>query len=136
MKPRSLLIPMIFVTTAAIADTGSQRFEPSDAQSQAAALLSAPHAFATSKAEGQRRTDLRAPTMDAQTSAAALLSRPRATGSAKASSSLNQSSRATARVTVWADAQAQAAALLSGSRTTTDAELRAQRTQRSVRTGG
>jgi hypothetical protein len=135
MKPRSLLIPMIFVTTAAIADTGSQRFEPSDAQSQAAALLSAPHAFA-SKAEGQRRTDLRAPTMDAQTSAAALLSRPRATGSAKASSSLNQSSRATARVTVWADAQAQAAALLSGSRTTTDAELRAQRTQRSVRTGG
>lgn len=133
MKPSSLLIPLIFATTAALADTGSQFSEPRDAHSQAAALLTTPHAFSAPKADrpGNASSSASA-TMDAQTRAAALLSRPRIANSAKNALSINRSSSAT----ISADAQAQAAALLSGTRTNMDKVLRAQRAQESVRTSG
>jgi hypothetical protein len=133
MKPHSLVIPMIFATTAAMADADSQRFEPRDAHSQAAALLTTPHAFSTPRAErpGYASSSASA-TMDAQTRAAALLSRPRIASSAKGALSINRSSSAT----ISAGAQAQAAALLSGTRTNMDKVLRAQRTERNVRTSG
>lgn len=112
MKRHLLLIPMILATTAAIADT--QTTVPSrrgDAQAQAAALLSPPHAFRVLKAEAPSLSLSHASVaLDAHESAAALLSGVRAKNSVNAVSAVAEPSGSR----VAADAQAQAAALLKG----------------------
>jgi hypothetical protein len=118
MKRHFLLIPLIFATTAAIADT--QTIAPSaDAQAQAAALLSPPHAVGAPKAEARSpsRSSVSA-ALDAQESAAALLSGVRPGNRVTAVSASAERSRSHAS----ADAQAQAAALLRGSRTSSESQ--------------
>lgn len=108
MKRHLLLIPMFLVTTAAIAD--AQTTAHSDAQAQAAALLSRPQPLGGVKVEGRSP----APSaLDAHDSAAALLSGARSKHRVDPVPAV----AASADVRVTADAQAQAAALLSGSRT-------------------
>lgn len=101
MKMHLLLIPMIFATTAALAD----------AQSQAAALLSRPLTPATMKLESSSSVSETA--TDAQASAAALLSGHRVERQAAMSSQMRESLYGQ----MPADAQSRAAALLSGMRT-------------------
>jgi hypothetical protein len=125
MTSRLVVIPLILMTTAAIAD--SQRAPisgPADAQAHAAALLS-PHTSRTSK-DGQRHApSVASPAMDAHASAAALLSGTRSAGTRNASAAVGQPSGAR----IYGDAQAQAAALFRGSHSSTDSQLQTQRTK-------
>lgn len=117
MKRHLLLIPMILATSAALADAQtSVPFAPADAQAQAAALLSGPHAIGTVKADARplSQSPASAP-LDAHQSAAALLSGARPKNQVNAVSAVAQSTDAG----VSMDAHAQAAALLSGSRVST-----------------
>jgi hypothetical protein len=111
---RLVVIPLILMTTAALAD--NQRAPTSgsaDAQAQAAALLS-PHTSRTLNGDGQRHSpSVASPAMDAHASAAALLSGTRSAGTRDASAAISQPSGAW----TYGDAQAQAAALLGGSLT-------------------
>jgi hypothetical protein len=111
MKRHLLLIPMILATSAAIADaqTTAPSVQP-DAQAQAAALLSRPHAIGTAKAgAGSLSLSPVSAPLDAHQSAAALLSGARSRNGVNAVSAVAESP----------DAQAQAAALLGGSRLST-----------------
>jgi hypothetical protein len=115
MKRHLLLIPMILATSAAIADAQTTTPSgPADAQAQAAALLSRPHAVGAVKADARSPSPLSAP-LDAHQSAAALLSGARSKNRVNAVSAVAESPDAR----VSTDAQAQAAALLSGSRLAT-----------------
>ncbi|HEY7642974.1 MAG TPA: hypothetical protein VH814_24795 [Steroidobacteraceae bacterium] len=105
MKLRLLLIPAIFVTTAALADS------PVDAHTRAAALLSRPDAPATMKVE--RTSSVSETYIDAQASAAALLSGHRIALQATMPSAVREA----AQDQMPADAHSLAAALLSGTRT-------------------
>ena len=110
MKRHLLLIPMILTTTAAIADAQTAApSSPADAQAQAAALLSRPHALGAATVEARSPSTSTVPTtMDAHQSAAALLSGARPRYRVNAVSAVAESSGPRA------DAQAQAAALLKG----------------------
>ena len=112
MKLRLLLIPAIFATTAALADSQTAVSpKPADAHTQAAALLSRPHTPTTVKLE---RSSLVSETaIDAHVSAAALLSGHRIARRATVSSAVREPSYGLTP----ADAHSQAAALLSGART-------------------
>ena len=101
MKLRLLLIPAIFATTAALADS----------QTQAAGLLSRPLTPVTMKLE--RPSSVSETALDAHASAAALLSGHRIARQATVSSAVRELSYGQ----MPADAHSQAAALLSGTRT-------------------
>jgi hypothetical protein len=111
MKARLLRISAIVAATAAFGVSGSAFSEPRDAQDQAAALLSRPHAPQTLHTYEHAFSRSSPAAVDAQASAAALLSGQR-TGAQKAVIS----APIVARRPV--DAHAHAAALLSGSRLT------------------
>jgi biopolymer transport protein ExbD len=113
MKLHLFLIPAIFVTTAALADSRTAVSpKTADAQTQAAALLSRPPTPVTMKAE--RSSSVSDTAIDAHASAAALLSGHRIARQATVSTAIREPSYSQ----MPADAQAQAAALLSGTRTT------------------
>ena len=111
MKLRLFLIPAIFVTTAALADSPTAVSTPGDAHAQAAALLSRPHTPATMRLE--RSSAVPETAIDAHASAAALLSGHRVARRATVSSAV----REPAYGQTPADAHSQAEALLSGTRT-------------------
>ena len=112
MKLRLFLIPAIFATTAALADSQTAVSQtPADAHAQAAALLSRPQTPATMKLE--RSSSVSETAIDAHASAAALLSGHRIASQATVSSAVRQPSYGQ----MPADAHSQAAALLSGTRT-------------------
>lgn len=125
MKSRLVVIPLILMTTAAIADNQRAPISGSpDAQAQAAALLS-PQTPRASK-DGQKHSpSVVSPAMDAHASAAALLSGTRSAGTRNASAAIGQPSG----TRLYGDAQAQAAALLGGSQSSKDSQLQAQRTK-------
>lgn len=100
MKLPLLLIPAIFATTAALADS----------QTQAAALLSRPH---TPVMRLERSSSVPETAIDAHASAAALLSGHRIARQATVSPAVREPSY----VQNSADAHSQAEALLSGART-------------------
>jgi hypothetical protein len=109
MKSHSILVPTIVAATAAFAFSGNAFSETSDAQAQAAALLSGSHAAESSvthQSEYARSTSVVA---DAHATAAALLS-----GSPVGNDRASVVVPTIAQEPV--DAHAQAAALLSGSR--------------------
>jgi hypothetical protein len=101
MKLPWILIPAIFVTTAALADS----------QTQAAALLSRPLTPVTTKLE--RSSSVSETAIDAHASAEALLSGHRIALEVTMSTAVRES----AHSQKTADAHSQAAALLSGTRT-------------------
>jgi len=101
MKSPLFLIPAIFATTAALADS----------QTQAAALLSRPNTPVAMKLE--RSSSVSETAIDAHASAEALLSGHRVARQATVSSAV----RNTSHGRMPADAHSQAAALLSGTRT-------------------
>lgn len=112
MKLRFLLIPAIFATTAALADSHTAVSPtPTDAHARAAALLSRPHTPATMKLE--RASSMSETAIDAHASAAALLSGHRIAREATTTPAVQESSYGLTPV----DAHSQAAALLSGART-------------------
>ena len=112
MKSRLFLIPAIFVTTAALADTQTAvPPQPADAHAQAAALLSRPRTPETMKLE--RSSSVSEMAIDAHASAVALLTGHRIALHATASHAGGEPSYRR----MSADAHAQAAALLSGTRT-------------------
>jgi hypothetical protein len=127
MKRQLLLIPMILVATAAIADAQTTASSaPADAQAQAAALLSRPVALRAANTEARTLSPSpRPPAIDAHESAAALLSGARPKNRLNAVAESNG-----ARVST--DAQAQAAALLSGSRSFTVQMKRTNGSERSI----
>jgi hypothetical protein len=108
MKSRLLRISAIVAATAAFSVSGSAFSEPRDAQGQAAALLSRPHAPEASQTYERAHARSSSAAVDAHVSAAALLRGQRAGGQSVATPTI-------ARRPV--DAHAHAAALLSGSRT-------------------
>ena len=111
MKLHLLLIPAIFATTAAVADSQAAASpKPADAHTQAAALLSRPHTPVTMNLE---HSSLSGTAIDAHASAAALLSGHRIARQATVSSAVPKASYGK----MTADAHSQAAALLSGTRT-------------------
>lgn len=132
MKRHLFLIPLIFATTAVIADTqGASSSTPTDAQAQAAALLSRPQAIGAAKAEARSpSTSPVSAVLDAHESAAALLSGARPKNRVMAPSAVAESR--SPRVST--DAQAQAAALLSGSRTSMGTQVQAKQTDHEART--
>ena len=112
MKLPLFLIPAIFATTAALADSQiAVSATPADAHAQAAALLSRPHTPVTMKPE--RSSSVSETAIDAHASAAALLSGHRIARQVTVSSAVRELSYGQAP----ADAHSQAAALLSGTRT-------------------
>ena len=112
MKLRLFLIPAIFATTAALADSQAAASpKPADAHAQAAALLSRPHTPVTMKVE--RSSSVSETAIDAHASAAALLSGHRIARQAMVSPAVRETSHGQTP----ADAQSQAAALMSGTRT-------------------
>lgn len=114
MKRNLFLIPMILATTAALAD----------AQMDAQALLSRPHAVGSTQAEARSlSTSPVSEALDAHESAAALLSGVRRGNRVNAPPAVATSSGTRAPT----DAQAQAAALLSGSRVPASKQIQAQR---------
>jgi len=126
MKRHFLLIPMILATTAAIADAPPQR---ADAQAQAAALLSRPHAYGAAKAEARFISPSPvSAALDAHESAAVLLSGARPGHRSNTISAAAESPRARES----ADAHAQAAALLSGSRLATPRMKRTEGGERTI----
>ena len=130
MKRHLLLIPMILATTATIADVQTTApSAPADAQAQAAALLSRPHALGGAKAEARSNSPspVSAP-LDAHQSAAALLSGARSTKQVNAVSADAEPQDARAST----DAQSQAAALLSGSRVSASRTKLTESTARAV----
>ena len=111
MKLRLFLIPAIFATTAALADSQTAVSpKPADAHTQAAALLSRPHTLVAMKQE--RSSSVSETDIDAHSSAAALLSGHRIARQAAVSPAVRQLSYGK----MPADALSQAAALLSGAR--------------------
>jgi hypothetical protein len=111
MKLRLFLIPAIFATTAALADSQTAVSpKPADAHTQAAALLSRPQTPVTMKLE--RSSSVSETAIDAHASAAALLSGHRMARQATVSSAVRETSYGQTPV----DAHLQAAALLSGTR--------------------
>ena len=113
MKLRLFLIPAIFATTAALADSQTAVSpKPADAHTQAAALLNRPHAPVTMKLE-RSSSSVSEMAVDAHASAAALLSGHHIARQATVSSAARESSYGQTP----ADAHSQAAALLSGTRT-------------------
>jgi hypothetical protein len=111
MKLRLILLPTIFATTAALADSQTAVVPtPADAHAQAAALLSRPQTPVTVKPE--RSSSLSNTTIDAHASAAALLSGHRIARELAMSSAMREPSHGQRT----ADAHSQAAALLSGAR--------------------
>jgi hypothetical protein len=132
MKRHSFLIPLIFATTAAIADTQTTApSAPMDAQTQAAVLLSRPHSVGVAKPEARSRSPS-SEALDAQERAAALLSSVRPSNRATAVSASAEPSRSHAS----ADAQAQAAALLRGSRIPSESQVQAKEANGDARTIG
>lgn len=112
MKLHLILIPAIFATTAALADSQTAVSpKPADAHAQAAALLSRPHTPVTMKLE--RSLSVSETAIDAHASAAALLSGHRIARQVTGSSAVRESSYGQTP----ADAHSQAAALLGGTRT-------------------
>lgn len=112
MKLHLLLIPAIFATTAALADSQAAASpKPADAHTQAAALLSRPHTPVTMNLEHSSSSSETA--IDAHASAAALLSGQRIARQATVSSVVRETSYGQ----MPTDAHSQAAALLSGTRT-------------------
>lgn len=112
MKLRLFLIPAIFATTAAVADSQAAASpKQADAHTQAGALLSRPHTPVTMKLE--RSSTASETAIDAHASAAALVSGHRIARQATVSSAVWETSYGQAP----ADAHSQAAALLSGTRT-------------------
>ena len=112
MKLRLFLVPVIFATTAALADSqAAVSAKPADAHTQAAALLSRPHAPVSMNLE--RSSSVSETNIDAHASAAALLSGHRVARRPTVSSAVRESLYGQTH----ADAHAQAAALLSGIRT-------------------
>jgi hypothetical protein len=112
MKLHLFLIPAIFVTTAALADSQTAVSpKPADAHTQAAALLSRPHTPVAVKLE--RSSSVPETAIDAHASAAALLSGHRIARQGTMSSAVREPSYGE----MPADAHSQAAALLSGTRT-------------------
>ena len=112
MKLHLILIPAIFATTAALADSQAAASpKPAAAHTQAAALLSRPNTSVTMKLE--RSSSVSETAIDAHASAAALLSGHRMARQATASSTVRETSYGK----MTADAHSQAAALLSGART-------------------
>ena len=125
MKSRLVVIPLILMTTAAIADNQRAPISrPTDAQAQAAALLS-PHTFRTANDEQRRSPSVASPAMDAHASAAALLGGTRSAGTSNANAAIGQPSG----TRLSGDAQTQAAALLRGSHRSAHSQLQAQRTK-------
>ena len=132
MKRYLLLMPLIFATSAAIAETqATAPASRADAQAQAAALLSRPHASA-----GVQANEVYLPSpspastpADAHAQAAALLSGVRPASQASVFALVVEP-----RPVV--DAQAQAAALLTGSRSFTHAQVQAEGTPGRARTTG
>lgn len=120
MKRQLLLIPMILAATAALADA------PTDAQAQAAALLSPP-TLQTVRAEA-RTLSPASPALDAQESAAALLSGARPGNRVNAIAAVAESNG----TRVSTDAQAQAAALLAGTRSSTAQTKRTDGGERTI----
>jgi hypothetical protein len=111
MKFRLFLIPAIFATTAALADSQTAVSpKPADAQTRAAALLSRPHTPVTMRLE--RSSSVSETAIDAHASAAALLSGHRIARQAMVAPAVREPSY----VQISADAHAQAEALLSGTR--------------------
>jgi hypothetical protein len=111
MKLRLFLIPAIFATTAALADSQTAVSPKSaDAHAQAAALLSRAHTPVTMKAA--RSSSASDMAIDAHASAAALLSGHRVARRATVSSAVREASYGQTP----ADAHSQAAALLSRTR--------------------
>lgn len=113
MKPKSrfLLIPVILATSSAMGDSLSTcTFSRSDAQAQAAALLSGTRT--TTRSGATRSSSQASRSGDAQSQAAALLSGTQAAKKSAAAASSSRPSRS-------GDAQAQAAALLAGPQTAT-----------------
>jgi hypothetical protein len=111
MKSRLFLIPAIFATTAALAESQTAVSpKPADAHTQAATLLSRPHTPVTMNLE--RSSSVSETAIDAHWSAAALLSGQRVARQATASSAVREPLHGQTH----ADAHAQAAALLSGHR--------------------
>lgn len=112
MKLRLFLVPVIFATTAALADSQTAvSAKPADAHTQAAALLSRPHAPVSMNLE--RSSSVSETNIDAHASAAALLSGHRVARQPTVSSAVREPLYGQTH----ADAHAQAAALLSGIRT-------------------
>jgi len=112
MKLHLFFISAIFAATATLADSQTAVSpKPADAHTQAAALLSRPHAPLTLKLE--RSSSVSETAMDAHASAAALLSGHRVAGQATLSFAVREPSYGQTP----ADAHSQAAALLSGTRT-------------------
>jgi hypothetical protein len=127
MTSRLVVIPLILMTTAAIADNQRAPISGrSDAQAQAAALLSPQTSSALQGDERRHSPSVASPAMDAHASAAALLSGARAAGTRSVSAAIGQPSGAR----INGDAQAQAAALLHGSQSSTDSQLQTQWTKR------
>jgi hypothetical protein len=120
MKSRLLAIPAIVAATAAFVIPGSAFAEPRDAQVQAAALLSRPHAPETLQTSAREYGRSSSAAVDAHASAAALLS-GRSTGGSRAAS-VAIATPIVAHKAV--DAHAHAAALLRGSRTANGEEYR------------
>ena len=111
MKLRLLLIPAIFATTAALADSQTAVSpKPADAHTQAAALLSRPNTPVTMKLD--RSSSVSATAIDPHVRAAALLSGHGIARQATVSSAVRDVSYGQ----MPADAHSQAAALLSGTR--------------------
>ena len=112
MKMRLFLIPAIFATTAALADSQTAVApKTADAQAQAAALLSRPQTPGTTRQESSASVAETA--TDAHASAAALLSGQRVARQATVLSAVREPLYGR----MPADAHSQAAALLSGART-------------------
>jgi hypothetical protein len=114
MKRHLPIIALIFATNVAFADAQTAASSvPADAQAQAAALLSRPHALGTAKIDSRSLSSLSvSERADAHESAAALLSGARPGHRVSTVSAHAELPPARAAK----DAQAQAAALLSGSR--------------------
>ena len=112
MKLRLFLLPAIFATTAALADSqAAVSLQSADAQSQAAALLSRPQTPVTMQLE--RSSSVSETAVDAHASAEALLSGHRIARQATTSAAV----REPAHGQMSADAHSRAEALLSGTRT-------------------
>jgi hypothetical protein len=133
MKRHLSLIPVIFVTAAAIADSQPIAYSDGpDAQAQAATLLSGLHPSAGMKTAGLRSPLPTSMTADAQAQAAVLLSGVRPGNNARQAPGFVDSSR----VQPLADAQEHAATLLSGSRVFMHSRVQVQRAQKGAHTTG
>jgi hypothetical protein len=127
MKLR-LLLPAIVATATTLGASASAHSEPRDAQAQAAALLSRPHAPGPLKAHEGAPSSSAA--VDAHASAAALLS---GRSSSRQASAPVRIAPSVARMQL--DAHTHAAALLKGSRTTVGSHVTTGETLRTTQVG-